>query len=247
MFTQSPGKAISPINSAQCTLDNEIEGLKALRTALEGPLKEPFKEAISTIQASRGRVIVTGMGKSGHIARKISATMASTGTPSFYVHPGEASHGDLGMIRDMDVVLALSWSGETAELANIISYTRRFKVPLIGMSANPNSTLGQQSDIHLTLPKVEEACPHGLAPTTSCILQLAVGDSLSIALLEGHGFTASDFKIFHPGGSLGASLQYVRDIMHTGNAPAPHRGRNAHERSHPDHVSKGIWLCWRAG
>ena len=122
------------------------------------------------------------------------------------------------MIRDMDVVLAMSWSGETAELASIISYTRRFKVPLIGMSANENSTLGTQSDVHLCLPKVQEACPHGLAPTTSCILQLAMGDTLSIALLESHGFTAHDFKIFHPGGSLGASLQYVRDIMHTGDA-----------------------------
>lgn len=218
MFTQSPVKSISPVKSAHNTINNEIEGLSALRDALNGPLKEPFQEAISTIQASKGRVIVTGMGKSGHIARKISATMASTGTPSFYVHPGEASHGDLGMIRDMDVVLAISWSGETAELASIISYTRRFKVPLIGMSANANSTLGKQSDIHLCLPKVKEACPHGLAPTTSCILQLALGDTLSIALLEGHGFTAHDFKIFHPGGSLGASLQYVRDIMHTGDA-----------------------------
>nr|WP_319514152.1 KpsF/GutQ family sugar-phosphate isomerase [uncultured Cohaesibacter sp.] len=218
MFTQSQGETISPINSAHNTINNEIEGLSALRDALNGPLKAPFQEAISIIQAAKGRVIVTGMGKSGHIARKISATMASTGTPSFFVHPGEASHGDLGMIRDMDVVLAMSWSGETAELASIISYTRRFKVPLIGMSANPNSTLGKQSDIHLCLPKVEEACPHGLAPTTSCILQLALGDTLSIALLEGHGFTAHDFKIFHPGGSLGASLQYVRDIMHTGEA-----------------------------
>lgn len=218
MFTQLSGDAISPITSAHNTINNEIEGLNALREALNGPLKEPFEKAISIIQAAKGRVIVTGMGKSGHIARKISATMASTGTPSFFVHPGEASHGDLGMIRDVDVVLAMSWSGETAELASIISYTRRFKVPLIGMSANANSTLGKQSDIHLCLPKVEEACPHGLAPTTSCILQLAMGDTLSIALLEGHGFTAHDFKIFHPGGSLGASLQYVRDLMHTGDS-----------------------------
>ena len=204
------------LSSALSTIDNEIEGLKLLKTALDGPLKAPFIAAIETIRAAKGRLIVTGMGKSGHIARKMAATLASTGTPAFFVHPAEASHGDLGMIRPIDVVLALSWSGETAELANIISYTRRFKVPLIALTAGHNSTLSKQADISLCLPKVQEACPHGLAPTTSTTAQLCLGDALAIALLESHGFTASDFKTYHPGGSLGASLQYVRDLMHQG-------------------------------
>ncbi|WP_316860686.1 KpsF/GutQ family sugar-phosphate isomerase [uncultured Cohaesibacter sp.] len=217
MNTPVSSEATSPSLSANHTISNEIEGLKALQIALKDGLKAPFEQAVATIRAAAGRVIVTGMGKSGHIARKVAATLASTGTPAFFVHPGEASHGDLGMIKDADVVLAMSWSGETAELASIISYSRRFKVPLIGMSSNPESTLATQSDIHLTLPKVEEACPHGLAPTTSCVMQLSLGDALSIALLESHGFTAQDFKIFHPGGSLGASLQYVRDLMHQGD------------------------------
>ncbi|WP_319532799.1 KpsF/GutQ family sugar-phosphate isomerase [uncultured Cohaesibacter sp.] len=213
---QSESVKLSPLSSAQATIENEIEGLKALREALDGPLREPFEKTVEVIQEARGRLIVTGMGKSGHIARKLAATLASTGTPAFFVHPGEASHGDLGMIRHIDVVLAMSWSGETAELANIISYTRRFKVPLIGMTSNPLSTLAQQSDIALCPPKVKEACPHGLAPTTSTTMQLCLGDALAIALLESHGFTASDFRVFHPGGSLGASLQYVRELMHKG-------------------------------
>ena len=216
MSVQSEGVMLSPLSSAQATIENEIEGLKALREALDGPLREPFEKSVEVIQEARGRLIVTGMGKSGHIARKLAATLASTGTPAFFVHPGEASHGDLGMIRHIDVVLAMSWSGETAELANIISYTRRFKVPLIGMTSNPLSTLATQSDIALCPPKVKEACPHGLAPTTSTTMQLCLGDALAIALLESHGFTASDFRVFHPGGSLGASLQYVRELMHKG-------------------------------
>ena len=216
MSTPSERAPLSPLLSAQSTLTDEIDGLVALQAELNGSLKEPFEAAVAQIKASKGRVIVTGMGKSGHIGRKTAATLASTGTPSFFVHPGEASHGDLGMIRTEDVVLAMSWSGETAELANIISYTRRFKVPLISISSNADSTLARQSDVALCLPKVKEACPHGLAPTTSTTMQLCLGDALAVALLEGHGFTASDFKIFHPGGSLGAALQYVRDLMHKG-------------------------------
>nr|WP_321443529.1 KpsF/GutQ family sugar-phosphate isomerase [uncultured Cohaesibacter sp.] len=206
----------SAIASAYSTIDNEINGLIALRAELATSLKKPFEEAVRTIRESKGRLIVTGMGKSGHIAKKLAATLASTGTPAFFVHPAEASHGDLGMIRPVDVVMAMSWSGETAELANIISYTRRFKVPMIAMTSNPASTLAMQADLSLCPPKVKEACPHGLAPTTSTTMQLCLGDALAIALLESHGFTAADFKTYHPGGSLGANLQFVRDLMHKG-------------------------------
>ncbi|PLW75259.1 KpsF/GutQ family sugar-phosphate isomerase [Cohaesibacter celericrescens] len=217
MSTQLDCEVISPIQSAHYTIDNEISGLQALKLALDGSLKEPFEKAVATIIGAKGRLIVTGMGKSGHIARKLAATLASTGTPAFFVHPGEASHGDLGMIRDVDVVLAMSWSGETAELASIISYTRRFKVPLIAMTSKETSTLAEQSDIALCMPKIKEACPHGLAPTTSTTVQLCLGDALAVALLESRGFTPTDFKVFHPGGSLGANLQYVRDLMHKGD------------------------------
>ncbi|SNZ18966.1 KpsF/GutQ family sugar-phosphate isomerase [Cohaesibacter gelatinilyticus] len=211
---QSDNAAISPLQSALSTIDKEMNGIAILKDALVGALKQPFLDAVKTIQEAQGRLIVTGMGKSGHIAKKLAATLASTGTPAFFVHPGEASHGDLGMIRTVDVVLALSWSGETAELANIISYTRRFKVPLIGLTSGEKSALATQADIALCLPKAEEACPLGLAPTTSTTMQLALGDALAVALLENRGFTASDFKVYHPGGSLGANLQYVRDLMH---------------------------------
>jgi arabinose-5-phosphate isomerase len=215
---QSDNAAISPLQSALSTIDKEMNGLATLKDALDGSLKQPFLDAVKTIQNAQGRLIVTGMGKSGHIAKKLAATLASTGTPAFFVHPGEASHGDLGMIRTVDVVLALSWSGETAELANIISYTRRFKVPLIGLTSGDKSALATQSDIALCLPKSEEACPLGLAPTTSTTMQLALGDALAVALLESRGFTASDFKVYHPGGSLGANLQYVDALMHKDQA-----------------------------
>jgi arabinose-5-phosphate isomerase len=157
------------------------------------------------------------MGKSGHVSAKIAATLASTGTPAFFVHPAEASHGDLGMITRDDVVLALSWSGETAELKNIIVHAKRFRVPFIAATAGAQSTLAQAADIVLLLPKVEEACPHGLAPTTSTLIQMALGDALAITLLERHGFTADEFLRLHPGGTLGASLAHVRDIMHAGD------------------------------
>jgi arabinose-5-phosphate isomerase len=190
--------------------------LAQLAQELDGSLAEPFAEAIRRLVAVKGRVIVTGIGKSGHVGQKIAATFASTGTPAFFVHPSEASHGDLGMVTRADVILALSWSGETVELKPIITYSRRFAVPLIAITSQAQSALGEQADVVLLLPRAKEACPHGLAPTTSTTMQLAMGDSLAIALLEARGFTAHDFKIFHPGGSLGANLKYVSDIMHRG-------------------------------
>jgi arabinose-5-phosphate isomerase len=160
--------------------------------------------------------VVTGMGKSGHVARKIAATLASTGTPAFYLHPGEASHGDLGMIAAGDVVLALSWSGETPELRDVIHYCKRFGMPLIAISSEAGSALAGEADVALVLPKAEEACPNGLAPTTSTTMQLAFGDALAIALLEARGFSAADFRDIHPGGRLGARLITVADLMATG-------------------------------
>ena len=202
------------VQAAVRTLGLESEGLAALTSALGDDLAEPFSRAVAFLKAARGRVIVSGIGKSGHIGQKIAATFASTGTPAFFVHPSEASHGDLGMITRDDVILALSWSGETVEMKNIITYCKRFSVPLISITSNRDSALGGQSDVVLELPKAKEACPHGLAPTTSTTMQLALGDCLAIALLEAKGFTAHDFKMFHPGGSLGASLKYVADVMH---------------------------------
>ncbi len=158
------------------------------------------------------------MGKSGHIGRKIAATFASTGTPAYFVHPGEASHGDLGMITRDDVIMALSWSGETAELKDMIDYSRRFRAGLIAVTADANSTLAQAADVVLLLPQAREACPHNLAPTTSSLMQLALGDALAVALLESRGFTALDFRGLHPGGTLGAKLKFIRDVMHTGAA-----------------------------
>ena len=203
--------------SALRTLALEADGLASLKAALETRLHQPFEAAVETLKAAKGRVIVSGIGKSGHVGQKLAATFASTGTPAFFVHPSEASHGDLGMITPEDVILALSWSGETVELKNIIMYSRRFRVPLIAITAGSDSALGQQADVVLALPRTKEACPHGLAPTTSTTMQLVIGDCLAIALLESKGFTAHDFKMFHPGGSLGASLKYVSDLMHKGD------------------------------
>lgn len=200
------------------TLETEEQGLAALRQALGNGLAPAFEQAVALLGQAPGRVIVTGMGKSGHVGQKIAATFASTGTPAFFVHPSEASHGDLGMIGRDDVVLALSWSGETVELGNIITYARRFKVGLIALTSNALSALGKAADVVLELPKAKEACPHGLAPTTSTTMQLALGDCLAIALLERKGFSAHDFKVFHPGGSLGAQLKLVGDLMHKGDA-----------------------------
>jgi arabinose-5-phosphate isomerase len=205
------------IESALRTLETEASGLTALAAAVRQELGPAVVGAVELIRKARGRVIVTGMGKSGHVGRKIAATFASTGTPAFFVHPGEASHGDLGMIAPDDVIIALSWSGETAELKDLIDYSRRFRIGLIAMTANAASTLGAAADVSLVLPQAREACPHNLAPTTSSLLQLALGDALAIALLESRGFTALDFRILHPGGKLGAMLKFVRDLMHVGD------------------------------
>jgi arabinose-5-phosphate isomerase len=202
--------------SARKTLRAETNGLRALDLAMTGDLGRSFQHAVDMIASASGRIVVTGMGKSGHIGTKIAATLASTGTPAFFVHPAEASHGDLGMVTPDDVVLALSWSGETQELKSTVFYSRRFRVPMIAMTSRATSTLAAAADVVLVLPQIDEACPHGLAPTTSSLIQLALGDALAIALLEGRGFSAEDFRAFHPGGSLGASLMHVREIMHTG-------------------------------
>lgn len=211
-------KTSPAITSALRTLRTERDGLDQLAAALENGLGAHFSNAVEAIVGTRGRVIITGMGKSGLVGRKIAATFASTGTPAHYVHPGEASHGDLGMITAEDVIIALSWSGETAELADIISFSRRFTVRLIAITSNAESTLAREADIPLVLPKAAEACPNGLAPTTSTTMQMALGDALAVALLEARGFTAEDFRQFHPGGKLGARLTFVRAIMHTGEA-----------------------------
>ncbi len=181
------------IESALRTLDAEAGGIAALVSAIHGDLAQPFIAAVELIAKARGRLIVTGMGKSGHVGRKIAATFASTGTPAYFVHPSEASHGDLGMITKDDVIMALSWSGETAELKDLIDYSRRFRIGLIAVTAEPTSTLAKSADVVLLLPQAREACPHNLAPTTSSLMQLALGDALAVALLESRGFTALRF------------------------------------------------------
>ncbi|HVV60622.1 MAG TPA: KpsF/GutQ family sugar-phosphate isomerase [Pseudolabrys sp.] len=207
-------RAQAVIGSALRTLELEGSGVDALAAALRDRLAPAFIAAVELLRSAQGRVIVTGMGKSGHVGRKIAATFASTGTPAYYVHPGEASHGDLGMIAPGDVLLALSWSGETAELKNLTDYSRRHKIGLIALTANPDSTLAKTADVVLAMPQAREACPHNLAPTTSSLMQLALGDALAIALLESRGFTAVDFGKLHPAGKLGAMLKFVRDLMH---------------------------------
>jgi arabinose-5-phosphate isomerase len=204
------------LEAARRSVEIEEAGVAKLRAALDGELGEALEKAIATIKAARGKVIVSGMGKSGHIGRKIAATLASTGTPAFFLHPAEASHGDLGMVTTDDVVLAFSWSGETAELADLIEYSKRFAIPLIAAASRRDSALGRAADILLELPLVEEACPNGLAPTTSTTIQLVLGDALAVALMEDRGFSAQDFRQFHPGGKLGSRLHKVDDLMHAG-------------------------------
>jgi arabinose-5-phosphate isomerase len=206
------------IASAVRTLEAEAGGISALKAAIDNGLGRSFTAAIDLIRGVSGRVIVTGMGKSGHVGRKVAATLASTGTPAFFVHPSEASHGDLGMITPDDVIMALSWSGETAELKDLTNYSRRFKIGLIAVTAYPDSALAQAADVVIALPHAREACPHNLAPTTSTLMQQALGDALAIALLESRGFTAVRFAELHPGGRLGAMLKFVRDIMRSGAA-----------------------------
>jgi len=206
------------ILSALRTLDFERKGLEALSEALSNGMGEPFDKACEIMRDIGGRVIVTGVGKSGHIGTKIAATLASTGTPAFFVHPAEANHGDLGMIARDDAIIALSWSGETAELKGVIAYSSRFSIPMIAITKNPRSALGKESAVCLALPDVGEACPNGLAPTTSTTMQMAIGDALAVALLESRGFSADDFGIYHPGGSLGSKLMHVREVMHKDDA-----------------------------
>ena len=210
--------ATAAVQSALRTLEAEGSGIAAIEAALRSDLGDPFARATDLILSAKGRLIVTGLGKSGHISRKIAATFASTGTPAFFVHAAEASHGDLGMITTDDVILALSWSGEQPEMKALITYAKRFRIPLIAMTAERDSTLSQAADVALTLPKAREACPHNLAPTTSSLMMLALGDALAIALLEGRGFTSVDFSVLHPGGKLGAMLKHIGEIMHTGAA-----------------------------
>jgi arabinose-5-phosphate isomerase len=213
------------VDSALRTLGTEGSGIAALAAAIDDGLGHPFVAAVELMRRARGRIIVTGMGKSGHVGRKIAATLASTGTPAFFVHPGDASHGDLGMITSDDVIMALSWSGETEELKDLIDYSHRFDIRIVAITAEAESTLGKAADVVLGLPQAQEACPHNLAPTTSSLMQLALGDALAIALLESRGFTAIDFRVFHPRGRLGAMLKFVRDVMHGGAAlPLAARG-----------------------
>src|SRR5499427_6277933 len=199
---------------AQRVIRSEIAGLERLAEALDSA----FQRAVDTCAAVRGRIIVTGVGKSGHIAHKLAATLASTGTPAQFVHPVEASHGDLGMIGSEDAILALSNSGETSELADVIAYSRRFNIPLIAVTGGLRSTLAEAADIVLLLPAAAEACPMGLAPTTSTTMMMALGDALALALLERKGFSSADFQVLHPGGQLGRQLLRVADVMHGGAA-----------------------------
>lgn len=202
------------INTAARVIRAEAEALNTLAAALD----DRFRAAIDLMRETDGRVIVTGIGKSGHIANKIAATLASTGTPAQFVHPAEASHGDLGMITTDDVILAISNSGEAPELGNLIAYSRRYEIPLIGLTSREDSTLARQSDVVLLLPRVAEACGTGVVPTTSTTMTLAMGDALAVALMENRDFTAEHFRNFHPGGKLGAQLSIVGDLMHTGDA-----------------------------
>jgi arabinose-5-phosphate isomerase len=218
------------IASASNTLDSEIEGLRALQAALATGLSDAFGKSVTVIAKASGRVAVTGIGKSGHIARKIASTLSSTGQPAFFLHPAEASHGDLGMVTAGDVVLALSWSGETPELRDVIHHAKRFDLPLIAITSDAKSALGRAADIALALPKSREACSVTQAPTTSTTMQMAFGDALAIALLEARGFSAGDFRTFHPGGRLGARLVTVRDLMVAGeNLPSVSAGASLAE------------------
>jgi arabinose-5-phosphate isomerase len=207
-------QAISDQDVARQVLATEAAGLGALADSLDAS----FARAVDRLDSATGRIVVTGMGKSGHVGRKIAATLASTGAPSLFVHPAEASHGDLGMIVPGDAVLALSNSGETAELADLVAHCHRFGLPLVAITAHADSTLASAADVALLLPEAAEACPMGLAPTTSTTMQMALGDALAVALLKRRGFTAEDFQQFHPGGRLGQRLRRVKDVMHTGDA-----------------------------
>lgn len=209
--------ATSPVSSVEVgrgVLAAEAAGLRMLAASLD----DAFEDAVARLAACTGRIVLSGMGKSGIVARKIAATLASTGAPALFVHPAEASHGDLGMIVPGDAVLALSNSGETAELADLVAHTRRFGIPLVAITGRAGSALARAADVLLLLPPAAEACPMGLTPTTSTTMQVALGDALAVALLTRRGFTASEFSAFHPGGRLGAQLRRVGDLMHAGDA-----------------------------
>ena len=202
------------LDTARRVIRTEAAALNTLADTLDSS----FRAAIDILLNARGRVIVTGIGKSGHIAHKIAATLASTGTPAQFVHPAEASHGDLGMVTSDDVVLAISNSGEAPELANMVAYSRRFAIPLVGITSRADSSLGAQCDVTVLLPKLAEACGTGIVPTTSTTMTLALGDAMAVALMEHRAFTPEHFREFHPGGKLGARLSRVRDLMHAGEA-----------------------------
>ncbi|WP_424832024.1 KpsF/GutQ family sugar-phosphate isomerase [Ruegeria sp.] len=198
------------LKTARQVVTDEARALDVLADSLD----ENFVKAVQMILKAPGRIIISGIGKSGHIGHKIAATLASTGTPAYFVHPAEASHGDLGMVSKDDVVLAISNSGEAPELVNLLAFTRRFGIPLIGLSSKPESTLMKQADVHLLIPSMGEACGFGMVPSTSTTLTLAMGDALAIALMKYRDFKPEDFRAFHPGGKLGAQLSTVRDLMH---------------------------------
>lgn len=209
----SPQAAVeADVAAARRVLRAAGEALAELSNGLDGA----FSAAVGVLLAVRGRVVVSGMGKSGHVGRKIAATLSSTGTPAQFVHPAEASHGDLGSLTRADAVLILSYRGETAELSDLITYAKRYGIPLIGMASNSESTLLKAVDVALVLPQAREACPLGLAPTTSTTMMLALGDALAVALMERRGFSADQYRDLHPGGSLGRALIRVSDIMHRG-------------------------------
>lgn len=214
LIKMKPARSQADIAAGVRVIRTELDGLAALSKALDKNFADAV-EAISNMKGGPqpGRLIVAGIGKSGHVARKIAATMASTGTPAYYIHPGEASHGDLGLIQPQDAVLVLSNSGENAELSDLIHYTRRYGMTMIAMTSNAKSALAQHADIVLTLPKAPEACPNGLAPTTSSTMMMALGDALAVVLLERMGLTREQFKVFHPGGKLGQKLMTVAELM----------------------------------
>jgi arabinose-5-phosphate isomerase len=218
----SPAKApLHSIDAAAHDLAAARRVLLTASTALAGlaeALDGDFTRAVDLILAAKGRVIVSGMGKSGHVARKIAATLSSTGTPALFLHPAEASHGDMGAITRQDVLLLLSWGGETAELSDLITYAKRHRLPLVALTGNAGSSLGKSADVNLVLPRAPEACPMGMAPTTSTTMMLSLGDALAVALMERKGFSQDQYRDFHPGGSLGRALIRVSDLMHSGDA-----------------------------
>jgi len=214
LHAPSSDRQARDLDSAARALGLAAEGIRALAAQLD----QSFTAALDLIEAARGKVVVSGMGKSGHVAHKIASTLASTGTAAFFVHPAEAAHGDLGMITNEDVLLALSNSGETAELGALVEYANRFDVPLIAMTRSAESSLADAADVTLVVPPIAEACPLGLAPTTSTSMMMALGDAIAVALLERKGFSAQDFQVLHPGGALGKKLLRVSDLMHSGEA-----------------------------